>query len=306
MKNATLKQLKLYLHLAKTGSVTQTAKANFLTQSAVTQQIRLLEEAAHQPLFERLPRGMKLSHAGQSLLPWAERVLDSMQSLMDQSASLQRLHTEKLTGELSLGAVGSCKYFVPRMLADFLEQHPGIIPKLLLGNRDAVFEKLSKREVEVVISGRPPVRGVKMNSEAFAPNQLTLIASPKWLGDSEKKATAKMMALQTWIIRERGSGTRAITEHFWRDHRFHPEQVIETNSNESVKQLVMAGLGVSILPQSATYFERLQGLLHEPHALGLPIYRDWFVLSLANLTPSRNAQAFINFVQQHGSTSVLQ
>lgn len=304
MKNATLRQLQIFVSLAKTGNMTRTAQAMHMTQSGVTQHIQQLESYASLILFDRLPRGLVLTEVGKAMLPFVQKVLDAAQQLVEEAAR----NAGQMGGHLRLAAVSSCEYFVPQMLSHFLQTETQVTPQLLMDNRERVLQALTTLEVDIAITGRPPEKNRHIESRAFAPNRLMLVCHPHHtiLQHTPKntRVSKEQLAQAVWLIREKGSGTRDALERYWKRLKIMPKEVIEINSIESIKQSVMANLGISLLSQSTFTHEWRDGRITTLAALGLPLERNWYVLTLKGRTISQLAQRFIDFVEQDGASLV--
>lgn len=298
MKHASLRQLKIFCTLAETGSMTKTAAMLHMTQSGISQHLQMLEQAANMVLFDRLPRQLVLTEAGQAMLPYAAEVLLSMKRLNEAAAS----YSGQTGGVLRLAAVSSGKYFVPQILAQFLAQAPKVAPQLILGNREKVLESLMRLEVDVAITGRPPTQNPHIVSQAFAPNRLLLVTHPDCYPKRQRATplTAEALAQAPWLLREVGSGTRDANVAYWKSLGIQPKNVLEMDSIESIKQSVMANLGMSLLSHSSVKHELIEGRLIAAPAVGLPIDRAWHILTLKarNLSPA--AQNFVTYLLEEG------
>src|SRR5512141_373568 len=174
MKTATLRQLRVFQEVARNLSFARAAEALHLTPPAVTMQVKELEQEVGLPLFDRQGRRISLTTAGEYLLVYARRILATFKDADDAMARLRRVET----GALSIGLVSTAKYFVPRLLARFLEEHPGIDIRLVVGaNRERLVALLEANEVDLAIMGRPP-RELLTRSESFAAHPLVFVCPP--------------------------------------------------------------------------------------------------------------------------------
>ncbi len=296
MKNATLRQLRVFAAAARHQSFGKAAEELHLTPPAVSMQIRELEEHVGLPLFDRSGRQVALTVTGEYLLVYVRKVLATLKDAEDAIARFRGLET----GRVSIGMVSTAKYFVPRLLAQFRQEHPAIEVKLAVGgNREQLVALLRANEVDLAIMGRPP-RELATRAEPFAVHPHSIVATPDHPLLRIGHAPASLLNNYEFIIRETGSGTRAAMEKFFADHRLQPRIAMEMASNETIKQAVMAGMGVSFLSLHTIGLERRAGLLAVPDIEGLPVLKRWYVVNNLSKTLSPAAEAFRYFILEEG------
>jgi DNA-binding transcriptional LysR family regulator len=296
MKNVTLRQLRVFAAAARHQSFGKAADELHLTPPAVSMQIRELEEHVGLPLFDRSGRQVGLTVTGEYLLVYVRKVLATLKDAEDAIARLRGLET----GRVSIGMVSTAKYFVPRLLAQFRQEHPAIEVKLAVGgNREQLVALLRANEVDLAIMGRPP-RELATRAEPFAVHPHSIVTAPDHPLTRIGHAPASLLANYEFIIREPGSGTRAAMEKFFADHRLQPRVAMEMTSNETIKQAVMAGMGVSFLSLHTLGLERRAGLLAVPDIEGLPMLKRWYVVNTLSKTLSPAAEAFRYFILEEG------
>src|SRR6201991_818352 len=208
MRNVTLRQMKAFASVARHLSFTRAAQELHLTQPAVSQQIKLLEEEVGLPLFEKIGRKVQLAPAGTELLTFATQTIELMREATEALAAMRGLKR----GVLKLGAVSTAKYFAPSLLSAFAPAYPEVTIRFVVGNREEVIKLLASNEIDLVIMGRPP-RELETIAEPFAKHPLVIIAAPDHPFASRKRMQLKQLSNQQFIIREEGSGTRASMEH---------------------------------------------------------------------------------------------
>jgi len=174
LKNATLRQLSAFHAVARLSSVSRAASELYLTQPAVSIQLKLLEESAGTPLLQREGRGVRLTAAGDLMASYAGRILDLWRDVGDEMATLRGV----FSGTLRVGAVTTAEYLLPPLLVSFANEHPNVKVKLRVGNRDEIVRMLAAQEVDLVIMGRPPGE-LKTVATAFAKHPMAFIASPR-------------------------------------------------------------------------------------------------------------------------------
>lgn len=296
MRNVTLRQLRILSAVGRSLSFTRAARDMHLTQSAVSQQMKLLEREAAAPLFEHVGRRIQLTAAGDELLRHANRMLETLREADEALYALRGLQR----GVLKFGAVSTAKYFAPSLLAAFTAVHPDITIKFTVGNREEIVQRLSANEIDLVIMGRPP-RELETVAEPFASHPLVIIAAPDHPLASRKRLRLADLANERLLIRERGSGTRAALEHVFREHAASYRAAMEVSSNETIKQAVMAGMGVSFISMHTVGLELKAGRLVTLNVTGLPIVRQWYVIHLGSKRLSPIAAAFRTFLVERAA-----
>ena len=294
--NVTLRQMRVFAEVARRLSFVRAAEALHLTPPAVTMQVKELEAAVGLPLFERSGRQVSLTTAGEYLLLHARRMLAVLKDAEDAMARLK--HVE--VGRLDVGLVSTAKYFLPRLLVQFREQHPGVELKLhVSANREQLVALLRGNEIDLAIMGRPP-KDLATRAEAFAAHPQVFVAPPDHPLLRVHPVTPLALEREPFIAREPGSGTRKHMEDFFARHRIAPPLAMEMPSNESIKQAVMAGMGLSFLSLHTIGLEVRSGLLGILDVQGAPIVRSWNVVHLSGRTLSPAAEALRYFVLEHG------
>ena len=299
MRSATLRQLRTFTEVARRLSFTAAAKSLHLTQPAVSMQVRQLERAAGLPLLEQLGRRVHLTDAGRELLRYAAGISDLLREAEDAMKALQGVGG----GELSIAVTSTAKYFAPRLLAEFRRSHPEARLRLAVSNREAVVRELTENTVDLAVMGRPP-RGLDTEAAPFAKHPIGIIAAPEHPLVGRKRLPLERLAGETFIIRERGSGTRAAMEHVFAERGFKAGETLEMSSNETIKQAVMAGMGIAFLSMHTIGLELRAGRLALLAVNGLPVMREWYVIHRRGKRLSPAAQAFKSFLLEQGAALI--
>jgi LysR family transcriptional regulator, low CO2-responsive transcriptional regulator len=297
MRNVTLRQMRVFAAVARYGSFTRAARELRLTQPAVSQQIKLLEQEAGLPLFEHIGRTIHVTAAGQELLRYATQVTDLLREAGETLAAMRGLKR----GLLKLGAVSTAKYFAPSLLSAFAPAYPDVTIRFSVGNREEIIKLLAANEIDLVIMGRPP-RELATVAAPFAKHPLVIIASPNHPLATKPRIRVKQLANENFVIREEGSGTRAAMEHVFKAHGAAYRASMQVSSNETIKQAVMAGMGLSFISMHTVMLELATGKLVTLNVAGLPLVRDWFVIHLSDKKLSPIAQAFRAFLLDQGAS----
>ena len=295
MKNATFRQLRVFSEVARHLSFSKAAQALHLTPPAITMQVKELEGHVGMPLFERSGRQVALTTAGEYMLVFARRMLATLKDAEDTAARLQRLEV----GTLTIGMVSTAKYFLPRLLAEFRREHSGIEVKLAVGNREQLVRMLQANELDIAIMGRPP-KELATRAEPFAAHPHVFVAPVDHPLLAQGLQTVEALRSYAFILREPGSGTRAAMEKFFATARFAPLVAMEMASNETIKQAVMAGMGLSFLSLHTLGLELDNKLIAILDVEGTPIVRAWNVVHMLSKLLSPAAEAFRYFVLERG------
>jgi DNA-binding transcriptional LysR family regulator len=296
MRDATLRQLEIFASAARTLSFSQTSRELHLSQPAVSMQVKQLEHCAGVPLFERMKRRLYLTHAGEEMARTSAQILRSLQEAEDAFAALRGLQH----GRLAVGVVSTAKYFAPKLIAMFSEKHPEIEMKLSVQNREGVVALLAANEVDLAIMGQPP-GDLETSAVVFAPHPLVVIAPPGHPLAKRSKVPLSALAAETFLVREPGSGTRAAMERFFAQRGITVRVGAEMSSNETIKQAVMAGMGLSFISEHTIALEVAAGRLAVVRVEGLPVMRRWHVVRRRDKRLSPAAEAFEKFVLGEGA-----
>ena len=299
--NVTFRQLRVFTEVAQHGSMIRAAESLHLTAPAVSMQIKEVEAQVGLSLFDRHGRQVSLSTAGEYFLVHARRLLANLKEADNAMARFKRLDH----GLLTIGIVSTAKYFVPHLLARFHEEHPGVDVRLrVVGNREQLVSMMEAGDVDMSVMGRPP-KEIATRAEAFAAHPLVFVCPPKHRLLDVGRPPVSLLQEQPFIVREHGSGTRAAMAAFFAEHRFEPHITMEMSSNETIKQAVMAGMGLSFLSLHTIGLEVRLGLLHVLDVEGTPIMRTWNIVRLQSKLLSPAAEAFRYFIIERGEAHLL-
>ncbi len=297
MKNATFRQLRVFNEVARHLSFARAAEVLHLTPPAVTMQVKELEGHVGLPLFERSGRQISLTTAGEYMLVHARKMLATLKDAEDTAARLKRIEV----GRLTIGMVSTAKYFLPRLLAEFQQEHEGVEIRLAVGNREQLVKMLHGNEVDIAIMGRPPTE-LATRAEPFAAHPHVFVAPTDHPLLKVGHPTVEAMRPYGFILRERGSGTRAAMEVFLEQSRMEPRVVMEMSSNETIKQAVMAGMGISFLSLHTIGLELEHRLIATLDVEGAPVVRAWNVVHTLSKLLSPAAEAFRYFMLERAES----
>jgi DNA-binding transcriptional LysR family regulator len=296
MKNVTLRQLKVFEAVASHLSFSRAAEVLHLTQPAVSMQVRALAEQAGVPLFEQLGKKIYLTDAGDELLRYARRIAQQLREADEALAAIRGVRG----GRLKLGVVSTAKYFAPRLLAMFRGRHPELELRLGIHNREIIVQQLVDNQIDLAIMGRPP-HNVATLAETFADHPLVMICAPQHALCRRRRVDAADLLEQTFLIREQGSGTRTAMEGYFAESGIEPRFTLEMSSNETIKQAVMANMGIAFISEHTVGLESSIGRIGRLPLPGLPVMRQWHVVQLQDKRLSAAAAAFRTFLLEEGA-----
>jgi DNA-binding transcriptional LysR family regulator len=289
--NYTLHQLQIFLKITQTQSITKAAAELYLSQPAVSIQLKNFQDQFDIPLTEVVGRKLYITDFGKEIATVAGRILNEVQHINFKTLA----YNGQLFGKLKMSVVSTGKYVIPYFLSEFLKANDGIELLMDVTNKSKVIESLEKNEVDFsLVSILPEKIGVE--KVPLMQNKLYLVAN------TQKKYTQKIHDRSIFkdlpfIYREEGSGTRMIMEKFITDHQLPVRMKMELTSNEAVKQAVIAGLGCSIMPLIGIKNELQNGDLQIIPVKGFPLKSTWNLIWLKGKNHSPVAAAFLNHIK---------
>jgi LysR family transcriptional regulator, low CO2-responsive transcriptional regulator len=296
LRELTLRQLRALAAVHRDRSVTAAAKKLHLTQPAVTLQIRNLQTLAGLPLIQRTSDGMLLTDAGREVLLLTERI---EAAITDCETSLAMM-AGKTAGRISIGAVSTAKYFVPFMISGFSKLYPNVDVTLFIGNRQEIGTALQGYDLDFAIMGRPPA-DIDMDVRLIGDHPHVIIAPTSHRLARKSRLALGDLADETFLLREPGSGTRGLMEQLFESARVRPKIGMAMSSNETIKQAVIAGLGIAFISAHTVATELDERRLVTLDVVGLPIVRQWFVLSRKDKVLLPPARAMLEFLGARGA-----
>jgi LysR family transcriptional regulator, low CO2-responsive transcriptional regulator len=292
LRNATLRQLHIFLVAAEQQSFARAAELLNLTQPAVSMQMSQLADSVGMALFEKNGRNLALTRAGKALVPYVQRIKQTLREASEEMDALQGLKR----GKVRIAMVTTARYFAPKLIAQFQAQHKEIQLDITVANRRQVIEKLENNKVDLAIMGRPPSR-IAVETEWFAEHPYVVIAAPEHPLAGKKRIAPQKLKDEVFLAREQGSGTRIVLDHYFSDSGLEAPALRELTSNETIKQEVMAGMGLAVISMHTISLECRTGNLAILDVRNMPVKRAWYVLHLTNKPLSPAARAFKTFMQ---------
>jgi DNA-binding transcriptional LysR family regulator len=263
----TLHQLKIFNKVAELQSITKASEALHLTQPAVSIQLKKLQDQFDVPLTEVIGRKLYVTDFGEKIVVMSRKLLEGAELINDTTSQYKGL----LTGKIKISSVSTGKYVIPYFLTDFVRVHPNVDLMIDVTNKNLVVETLKNNETDFALVSVLP--DLALNSVELMDNELNLVTSTHFpYGERFSKKDLEQMPM---IYREQGSATRKAMEGYLAMLGIQPTRSMELTSNEAVKQAVMAGLGVSIMPLIGLRHELQLDLLKIIPMKGLPIITNW-------------------------------
>lgn len=296
--NYSLHQLKIFLTVIETESITKAAEVLHLTQPAISIQLKNLQDQFNIPLTEIIGRKLYITDFGREIAAHAKEILDQMDAIKYKTLSYQG----RLAGKLKLAVVSTGKYIIPYFLSEFLSQNSSIELEIDVTNKSKVIEKLENNLIDLALVSTIP-KNLKTEGLSLIKNKLYLV------GKAESTFSKKIIDtqfLQTipLIYREQGSSTRYLMEQFLELHGVKNQNTLELTSNEAVKQALLAGLGFSIMPLIGLRNEISSGELKIIPLNKLPIVTEWQLIWLSDKKHSFVTQAFIEHVKDNKNSII--
>ncbi len=280
--NFTFRQLRLFLALVETGSVSAAAKKMHVTQPTASMQLKEISASVGLPLYEVVGKKVFLTEVGESLAATAREITQSLASFEQLVSATQGI----AKGQLRVAVVSTAKYFMPRLIGSFCKRHPLIDVSLEILNRDGVLGRLRQNTDDLYIMSMPP-DDLYLTDEVLMPNPIVVIAASSDPLAKQKNISLNDLSRHRFIMRESGSGTRMAADQYFRKKKFRPDIRFELGSNEAVKESVAGGLGVGVISQYALHGHQREHGVRVIDVDGFPLKSSWHLVHLAakNLSP---------------------
>jgi LysR family transcriptional regulator, low CO2-responsive transcriptional regulator len=301
MKNATLRQLKVFEAVANHLSFSRAAEELHLTQPAVSMQVQALADQAGLPLFEQMGKKIFLTTAGEEVLRHARRITQQLREADEAVAAIRGAKG----GRLILGVVSTAKYFAPRLLVAFRNLYPETDLKLRVHNRETIVRLLEENQIDLAMMGVPP-KDFETVASAFADQPHVIIAAADHPMAGRRRIEPAELAGEAFLIREPGSGTRGAMERFFAEREVHLTDTTEMLGNETIKQAVMAGMGVTFISEHTIGLELAVGRIVKLNVVGTPVMRKWYVVHRADKMVLPVTAAFLDFVRTQGPRLIVE
>lgn len=298
-----IQALEAFWWIAKTGSFNRAAERLFLTQPSVTARIQALEKELGQMLFERRPRGVRLTDAGRVLLPHAERVLQDIKRARQAVVDLQ----SATGGTLTVGSsLTTSAYLLPEILTRFKRSHPAVEVLVRTGRSHQVQQLVLDDTVQVGLVHAPVASHAEIAAFPLSDEPILLVVHPEHPVAQRHEARLEELANESFITTDRASGYWAMVEQWWASAGFIPHITMELDSIEAAKRMVLSGLGMTLLPASTVQAElKLNQLVAIPLANSSSLRRQNILIHRRRKIWSGTARAFLDTVGQMFKVNLL-
>jgi DNA-binding transcriptional LysR family regulator len=299
MKHATLRQLKAFEAVARHLSFSRAATELHLTQPAVSTQIRMLEDHAGLPLFEQLGKKIYLTQAGTELLDFARAIIRQF-----EEAEAAMAHYKGIAGgRLNVAVISAGDYFFPQLMVAFARRHPGVQLNLTVHNREELLGQLAANRTDLAVMVRPPAQD-DTRHDAFAPHPYVIVAAPDHPLAREPQVDMAALLRHPFVVRERGSDTWHSMEDAFGTHLAEVQVAMEIRSTETIKQAVIAGMGLGFLSAHTIGRELLDRSLMVLPVDGFPLMLHWYVVHRREKRLPPVARAFHQFLLDEGAQRI--
>ncbi len=280
-------KLQVFLKVVKHMNFSQAAKELYMTQPAVSQYIKSLEDELHVQLFDRSKKKVQLTKAGEIVAYYGKEII-MLSTKMNRA--LDDL-TNQVTGQLQLGASYSYgEYLLPQRLAIFLTDYPQVTPQICIDNTKEIANKIINHSLDLgIIEGSIHNKRIVMHK--IAVDHMAVVA--------KSGQTVDNLSDQTWIVREQGSGTREAFDHFINEYHIVPLRVLEFGSTQLIKEAVANGLGISLLSE---WTLKQELLLNTLQIVSLDTYsytRDFYAIHLNTPFLAKTTETFLQFLKNN-------
>ena len=285
--NVTFRQLRLFLALAESGSVSAAARAMHVTQPTASMQLKEITQSVGLPLYEVIGKKIHLTEVGRELASTARAMTLSWEAFEQNVDAIQGLSR----GKLRIAVVSTAKYFMPHLIGSFCKKHSSIDVSLEILNRDGVVQRLRERRDDLYIMSQPPP-DMALVDEVLMPNPIVVIAPMADPLTKKRGIVLKDLETSRFILREPGSGTRMAADQYFRRKKFRPDVRLELGSNEAVKESVAGGLGLGVISSHALHGKNKENGVQVVDVVGFPLPSAWHVVHHAGQKLSPVASAF--------------
>ena len=296
MRNATLRQLKVFESVARNLSFSRAAEELYLTQPAVSIQVSKLQEHAGLPLFEQLGKKIYLTPAGTEMLRSCRAIIGQFQETEEAMTHFKGISG----GKLSVAVISAGDYFFPRLLVEFMRRHEGVTLDFAVCNREELLGRLNDNLTDLAVMVRPPTDADTVHAP-FAPHPYVIVAAPGHPLAGKKRIPMTRLADEPFVVRERGSDTWHSMQEGFGSHFARLNITMEIRSTETIKQAVMAGMGITFLSAHTISREVQTKSLVVLNVQGFPLMLNWYVVHRKNKRLPPVAQAFKDFLIKDGA-----
>jgi len=289
----TLHQLHVLSTVVECQSVTRAAQRLHMTQPAVSNILRQLQDYFGIPLLQKVQKQISLTHEGQLLIQTYSRFETELLNLQQY---FEEVRTGK-SGMLKISIVTTAKYFFPKILGEYKKLNQNINIDLHVDNRGAIIQRLEKNQDDFVIMSTPPKSG-HFIKKIILTDELVVAQYRK------KKPESKPIDINTledhiWLFRENSSGTQMASQTTFSKLNFYPPKYMSIRNNEAIKQMLIADLGISVISKLSIQPELDSGELAIIPTQGFPIQHPWYLVYSSKQRLTNTAEKFLEFLNEN-------
>ena len=299
MKNATLRQLKVFEAVARRLSFSRAAEELHLTQPAVSTQIRTLEGHVGMALFEQLGKKIYLTQAGAELLHYCRAIIAQFDEADAAMAQLKGI----AGGKLNVAVISAGDYFFPQLMVAFARQHSGVQLNLTVHNREELLGELAANRTDLAVMVRPP-DDLDTQNDAFAPHPYVIVGAPDHSLAARQRISMDELIKQPFVTREPGSDTWFSMQEAFGKHLDALQVAMEIKSTETIKQAVIAGIGLGFLSFHTIGRELAARSLVVLEVEGFPLMLNWYIVHRREKRLAPVARAFRQFLLDEGAQRI--
>ena len=289
----TLHQLEIFQKIVQLKSVTKASEELFLTQPAVSIQLKKFQDQFKIPLFEVVGRKIYITDFGHEIAKATENILNEVNAINYKALSYEG----ELAGKLKIAIVSTAKYVMPYFLSDFTNNNKGVDLVMDVTNKAEVVRALENNEIDFAMISTIP-KNLNIKRIQLMDNKLYLVSDRNY-NVPEKVLSIDALEKLPLIYREQGSATRIEMERFISSHKISTHKKMELSSNEALKQSIIAGLGFSIIPLIGIKNDLKSGDLQIVPVKDLPIVTSWNLIWLSSKKLSTVAVKFIEHINEN-------
>ena len=293
--------MQIFEAVVRLGGYTRAAEELHLSQPTVSMQVKKLSESIGHLLLERVGNKLHTTSVGDEVYSTSKNILNDMRLLAESTAELDGA----IKGPLRIAVITTAKYFMPHLLGAFISLYPDVRPILNVTNRIRVLERLKSNEDDLLIMGQVPDE-LDVEAYPFIDNELVVVANPQHPLTRCTSITLKQLSKERFLVRESGSGTRLAIERLFDEQGLKVEPYMELGSSESIKQAVMAGLGISVLSRQNLRLELSGDHIAILDVKGFPLFYRWNAVHLKNKKLSLVSKTFLEFLLRQGKDMLQQ
>ena len=288
--NYTLHQLQVFYKITETLSITKAAEELHLTQPAVSIQLKNFQNQFDIPLTEIVGRQIFITDFGKEIAAAAETILNEVYAINYKTQAFKG----QLSGRLKISVVSTGKYVIPYYLTDFIKNNKEVELEMDVTNKTKVLKALKNNEIDFALVSILP-KDIEVESKIILENKLYLIGN-KSVDINPTNDLVAYTPNYPLIYRELGSATRISMENYIDQNGIKSNMKLQLTSNEAVKQSVIAGLGLSIMPLIGLKNELEKGDLKIIPVKKLPLVTNWRLIWLKGKKLSPVASAYLKYI----------